>query len=52
MIEANPFKYECPFCGFKLKSKDPDAQRYEHDQKFHPGYWALQTGISKLEDRK
>ena len=45
MNDANIYKYMCPFCGFRLMSEDVRAQRWEHDQKHHPKYYAMMMGI-------
>jgi len=33
----------CPWCKFYLGKQDVKAQRYEHDQKYHPEYWMKQV---------
>jgi len=44
-MTANIFKYYCPLCSFHLTKYDVRAERYEHDQEFHPWYFAHQTRL-------
>lgn len=36
----------CPWCGMKLKD-DTQKSRWNHDKKFHPGYFTAQTGLKR-----
>jgi hypothetical protein len=49
-MNANPYRYVCPHCGFHLNKKDEIAQRYEHDQKHHPLYWCCQNRLITIEE--
>ncbi len=51
MTSAKPFIRHCPICGYRLTSSDPLTERVEHDKKYHPAYWAVQSGLVSKDDK-
>jgi hypothetical protein len=48
MIEKELVVYFCPLCGMDLKNSKLKI-RHEHDQRYHPDYFTMQTGIKRQE---
>lgn len=50
VAEREPY---CILCGdYPNDKQDAHAWRYEHDQKEHPTYWAMQVGIIHWEPQQ